>query len=263
MGESGRTLVLEAKEGPVTIRSDEGAGIDKEYDLTEEIRVQEEFASTTDSAFYFVRLKMQALSEQGLIESEKKLIEAYRRLCYLWPFCGGNNMRCRTRAISVRDSFKTNMEELRASFLKERGLRPFSLTTGLNAAWSGTYERPPLMRAVALYRHLDSDVDLADMLKYYYEARGGDESWYTPLYKVREVLARPLHNERAARSALGISGRKWTKFGQSLNDIYDRRHAVCGSADMPVATKKPDWELIETARRWIESYLQYKGIGED
>lgn len=107
--------------------------------------------------------------------------------------------------------------------------------------------------------HRAKDKLLASLLQSQAAAIRDPNNELVHLYEIRDALRTRFKDERAARTALGFSRTKWSRFGTLCNDMPLRqgRHRGQNAGALRDAT---EGELIEArgiARAMIEAYLQY------
>jgi hypothetical protein len=254
------------KEGPVIIRSLNGAQVNAAYDLWNDIIASEFFPPNTDSAFYILSLAKPVSQPAEVRKVEAELIKALELLATVWPFSGGSFMILETRKVTQTPRHESNAKEIETELLARQGLRHVksSFTAGYEIL--ATYLQPPLATAVHLAKAMLNDPPLGKLLEYhqrawveYYSRQRTDRSsWFIHLYKIRDLLAKVYGGEVQTRSRLGISKDGWSFFGAILNN-NDLRHAEISGIAPTVARQDVD-RLYRLARDWIRTHLVNQGL---
>jgi len=251
------------------ILSLDGTGACNQFPFGNEIVIREEFPSVEDSAYYLLTLKNPVkvsgngrsppirIGEAVKLASDE-LAHALQQLSEVWEFAGGSLLGVpqHQRLLSATlPPFETNTEEVERNILAAEGLKKVSSSHRMAVDWTATRERMPLESAIKLCRRADEDPDLRRLFQYYHWARIWEERWFVDLYKVRDVLKKKFGNENKVRDELGISCGQWRKFGKTLNN-YDLRHAISTPDGNESIAKAEIDACRETARQWIELYLE-------
>ena len=118
-------------------------------------------------------------------------------------------------------------------------------------------KKKSLAELVSAYR--SSDLVLSALLNSQGTAVRDPDNELVHLYEIRDGLSKRFGDERAAKSALGITPSAWSRIGQLCNGepLRQGRHRGKSTGGLRDAT---DAELMEArgiARSMIESYLQY------
>lgn len=106
-------------------------------------------------------------------------------------------------------------------------------------------------------KHYEDEV-LMSLLKSWDASVNDPENELGRLYEIREALSRRFGNGDKARHSLGISKKKWSRFGTLYNEVPLKQSRHRGGHD--TLRDATDTELSEVrgiAKDWIEAYLQY------
>src|SRR5438093_2584523 len=123
MTEGAPSVRIVLKEGPVVIRSLNGAGINAEYDLWDDIVASESFPSNVDSAFYILSLEKPVAQVGEVWTVEAKLVNALELLATAWPFSGGSFIILETHEVAQTPRYESNAKEIEIILLVREGLR--------------------------------------------------------------------------------------------------------------------------------------------
>lgn len=249
------------KEGPIIIRSLNGAQVNAAYDLWNNIIASEFFPPNTDSAFYILSLAKPVSQAAEVRKVEVELIKALELLATTWPFSGGSFMIPETHEVTQIPRHESNAKEIETELLAREGLRHVESSFTANYGVIATYLQPPLATASNLAKAILNDPPLGKLLEYhqrawveYYSRRRTDRSsWFIHLYKIRDFLAKVYGGEVQTQSRLGISKDDWSFFGTILNN-NDLRHAEISGTAPSVAHQDVD-RLYRLARDWIRTHL--------
>ena len=253
----GKEVRIELEDGPVSVESNKGSGIDKSYSLGNDIEFSESFPKGVELANYLLIFKKIAESVDQVDNIREELCDAALQICLIWPFADGARINY-DRVIENRETkVRDNAEEVKSEFLKEQGKRIGTATFTLNGCISGTYRDFPGAKASALYAAVQMDPDLRQMLTLYYDAHDKPSTWYDELYKVRDILSEHFGGSIAAKTMLSISNSDWSEFGRITN-IDGRRHvgAVKGSNSTPSPGDRD--RVMRLSADWINKYIQHK-----
>jgi hypothetical protein len=266
MREKALPVRIALKDGPVIIRSLNGAHLSAKYDLWNDIVASEFFPPNVDSAFYVLSLEksVSRASEVWIVEAE--LVEALELLAAAWPFSGGSFMIPETRKVAHAARYESNAKEIETELLAREGLR--RVESSLTACYEiiATYRQPPLDTSARLARVMRGNPDLGRLLgyhqqawvEYYHRQRAERSSWFIHLYGIRKVLTEIYGGEPKARSHLDISYSDWS-FYRHILDNNDLRHAEVSGTAPAVPAQDVD-RLYRLARSWIQTHLLRQGI---
>jgi hypothetical protein len=254
------------KEGPVILRSLNGAGVNMKYALWNGIVASDFFPPGVDSAFYVLSLEKMVAHSTEVEVVEAELITSLNFLALAWPFSGGSFMVPESRNEAGAPRYESNAQQVGNEQLAREGLRPVKQIATIGFETLANYLQPPLATASRLAVAMRDKPVLGKLLQYhqqawveyYYRSRIESPSWFIDLYKIREVLGTIYGGESKTRNDLSISNNDWKYFGSILNN-NDLRHAeVCGEVP-PV--KRPEVDrLYELARLWIQAHLVRAGL---
>jgi len=266
MTEEALRLRILLEEGPVVIRSLNGAGISAEYDLWDDIVASEFFPSNADSALYVLSL-IRPIAQAGEVwAAEAELVKALELLATAWPFSGGSYMILESYKVARAHRYESNAKQVEDELLAREGLRRVESNATLSFESLATYRKPPLATAAHLAKAMRGNSLLCRLLayhqqawvEYYHRHRAERSSWFIHLYKAREVLTEVYGDESKARSQLNISRGEWSFFGSILNN-NDLRHAeVSGTA--PAVVGEDVNRLYQLLRSWIHAHLVNQGL---
>jgi hypothetical protein len=190
------TVEIVLEEGPVMIPSLAGAGVNRTFPLWNDISASEFFPPNVQSAFYILSLQKMVDDADEVHDVEGELVSALRLLAIAWPFSGGSFMVLDSREVVVSDRFQSNADRVRSELLAATGKREVSSSMPASYEILVTYDRPPLEVASIVAKDATSDYGLRKLLEYhqaawvgyYRRARDDRSSWFTDLYKVRDLL---------------------------------------------------------------------------
>ena len=265
MEEKTRRVRIAINEAPVIIQSLHGNQASTEYAMWDNITASEFFPPNENSACYILSLEKPVSQVSEVWEAESRLIDALGLLSVAWPFSGGGFIFLETRKVPHASSYESNAKEIEADLLRQarQGFGNVACNFSLIHEDIATYSQPPLDTAVRLAREMREDHTLNSLLncyqqacvEYYHPQSTKRPSWFIDLYKVRENL-KQIHGD--ARSALNISKRDWSFFGNILNN-NNLRHASTSGMVQDVEAKDKD-QLYRLARSWIQTHLLRKNL---
>lgn len=253
-------LSLTLKEGPVFIESLGSEGVNNKYALWDGIISEENFPKTNGSAYYILTLCKKVEKSGEVEEADRLLRDAVKLLAQVWQFAGGSRMSLErvesNRILSA--NLENNSDEVKEKLLAKEGIKELrSVGVGFQESCA-TYYRPPLKKAIELCLKAKKDENLKKLFEYHYETHLDSTNWFTPLYKIRDVLENIFGSDTNVKSSLGISSGQWSDFGRILNN-YDLRHAP-EQVNYFNAVSTPEIELVKRLGDiFVESYLKYLG----
>ncbi len=134
------------------MRSPDGAQVNAQYDLWNDIIAPEFFPPNVDSAFYVLSLgrSVTRAGKAQVIEAEP--LKAFELLAAAWPFSGGSFMLLETREVGRTSRYESSAKEVETELLTREGLRHVKSSLTANYEALATYPHPPLPRLSALRR---------------------------------------------------------------------------------------------------------------
>ncbi len=266
MNDSGISLEVLLREGPVAIPSLAGSGVEATHALWNGIAASEFFPPKTESAFYLLSLRKQVEHPDEVSRIEDDLVFALQLLSMAWVFAGGSFMVLETREVVSSARFESNASTVRTKLLRQAAPTPIEAHSTVAYETLATYRGAPLKPASTIIRAAITDHGVRNLLRYhqtawveyYHRKRTDRSSWFIDLYKVRELLKMIYGNEQATRSTLGISKSDWSFFGRMLNQS-DVRHAEVTCLAPSVSRADID-RLYDLARTWAGAHLTALGL---
>jgi hypothetical protein len=260
------TVEIVLKEGPVLSPSLAGSGVDRVYRLWDDISASEFFPPRVESAFYVLSRRKPVRDTQEVAEAEDDLVSALRLLVTAWPFSGGSFTVLDSREMLVSPRLESNAEHVRAELLASGGKTLVARSVAMRYESLATYDRPLREVASAVARAAMNRPGLRRLLYYHHavwtgyygRAKGDRSSWFTDLYKVRDLLKKLYGGEEAAKAQLAISAKDWNCFGKILNK-NDLRHAEVAGV-VPQIPEGDVRRLYGLARTWTQSHLKAFGL---
>jgi hypothetical protein len=160
MPEKAFPVKIVLKEGPVIIRSLNGAGISAEYDLWNEIVASEFFPPNVDSAFYVLSLEKSVTLAAEVWTVEAELVKTLELLATGWPFSGGSFMIPETREVTRVPRYASNAKHVEAELLARTVLQHVESRATIGVESLATYPKPPLATATLLAKAMLADPPL-------------------------------------------------------------------------------------------------------